>query len=112
MTGSDFPQESKRFEIQAYRHPKDPQTLRRTHVAFSGSPRRHPFEPSKVVLIVDPYSADSHFYEFEADDIGFAEELPSLVTPEGESSTMVRVWVKKGSIAVRSIPFMVEDTRR
>ena len=112
MAGSRFPQESRRFEIQAYSPPKDPRALRQTHVAFSGSPRRHPFEKGKVVLVVDPYSTASLLYEFEAADIGFAEELPNLATPEGETITMVRLWVKKGSIGIRSTPFRVEDTRK
>lgn len=112
MAGPSFLQESKKFELQAYEPPKDPRTLRHSHVAFTGSPRRHPFQKEKLILVVDPYSAGTSYYEFEKDDIGFAEELASLVSPDGDSSAMVRIWVKKGSIAVRSIPFVVEDTRR
>ena len=112
MAGPGFPQESKRFEIQAYNPPKDPRSLRQTHVAFSGSPHRHRFETDKVVLVVDPYSTASLLYEFAAEDIGFAEELPNLATPEGDTITMVRLWVKKGSIGIQSIPFRVEDTRK
>ncbi len=112
MKPSAPPREAKRFEIEKYRPPKDHRALRQTHVSFSGSLRRHPFEREKVILIVDPYSGDSLFYEFNTEEIGYAEELPSLATPEGESITMVRIWVKKGSIGVRSIPFVVEAIRR
>jgi inorganic pyrophosphatase len=112
MTGSQSLQQSKRFEIQAYRPPKNHRALRQTHVAFSGSPRRHPLDKEKVVLIADPYSSDSLCYEFDAKDIGFAEEQPNVTNPEGETIRMVRLWVKKGSVAIRSIPFVVEDTRQ
>ena len=112
MTGSSLVQESQKFEIQAYRAPKDPRTLKHSHVAFSGSPRRHPNHEEKLILVADPYSADTFYYEFDKEDIAFAEELPSLVSPDGDSSTMVRIWIKKGSIGIRCIPFVVEDTRR
>jgi inorganic pyrophosphatase len=112
MSGSRLLQESKRFQIQAYRPPKNHRALRQTHVSFIGSPSRHPFDEEKVVLLVDPYSADSLYYEFRAEDIGFAEEVPNITTPEGDTVRMVRLWVKKGCIGIRSIPFVVEDTRR
>jgi hypothetical protein len=38
------------------------------------------------------------------------EELPNIVTVDGETVTMVRVWIKKMSIGMRCSPFIVEDT--
>ena len=38
---------SENFEIQTYRQPKDIATLLRTHVAFSGSPRKKQATPGK-----------------------------------------------------------------
>jgi inorganic pyrophosphatase len=104
-------QEMHRFEIQAYRKPTDVRELRNTHVAFSGSLRKHHQESDKIILVSDPYSANTFYYEFAAEHISYAEELPNLVTPEGEAIRMVRIWVKKGCIAVRSTPFVVADTR-
>jgi inorganic pyrophosphatase len=104
-------QEMPRFEIQAYRKVKNVRELRNTHVAFSGSLRKHPHENAKVILVSDPYSANTFYYEFAAEHISYAEEIPNLVTPEGETIRMVRIWVKKGCIAIRSTPFVVEDTR-
>jgi inorganic pyrophosphatase len=103
-------QEAIRFEIQAYRPPASFRDLKKSHVSFSGSPRKHPFDAQKVILVVDPYSANTFFYEFNRDDITFVEELPNLVNPEKETITIVRIWVKKRSIGVRSTPFVVEDT--
>lgn len=82
-----------------------------THVAFSGAPKKHPLDRNKVILLVDPFSTSPFYYEFDSANIGYAEELPSLVNAEGESVFMVRIWVEKGSLALRCMPFLVEDLR-
>ena len=110
MQNTNYPQESAKFEIQTYKRPKDIKVLRETHVSFTGSPQRHPYDPKKVILIADPYSADTYYYEFNKDDISFLEELASIVNMEGETVTIVRLWVNKMSIAVRCTPFIVADT--
>jgi hypothetical protein len=110
MPSTKQPQEAIKFEIQTYRQPKDRKALRTTHVAFSGSPQRHPYDPDKIILVADPYSTHNFFYEFHKDDIAYVEELPSIVNADGETVTMVRIWIKKMSIGMRCTPFMVEDT--
>lgn len=113
MPESHIPKAFEKFEIQAYRRkPKDLKLLKRTHVAFTGSPQKHPVDPQRVVLISDPYSTNTVYYEFMKNDISYVEELPSVVNLEGETVMMVRVWVRKRSIAVRSSAFIVEDTSR
>jgi hypothetical protein len=67
------PQEALKFEIQTYRQPKDRKALRSTHVAFSGSPQRHPYDPEKIILVADPYSTHNFFYEFYKGDIAYVE---------------------------------------
>jgi hypothetical protein len=109
MTDRQFPQESQRFEIQACKQPKKIDALRKTHVPFSGSPRRHPYDAEKIVLIPDPYASGTGYYEFRAEDIAYAEELPNLVNLDGETLTMVRVWIKKMSVGVQCTPFLVSD---
>ena len=98
-----------KFEIETYKKFPD-MTL--NHVAFTGSPQKHPLDKNKVILIVDPFSTQTFYYEFNTADVQGIEELPSLVTMEGESVNMVRLWVRKGSIGVKSVPFVVEDTTR
>ena len=110
MTITKQPQEAIKFEIQAYQRPKDRKALLRHHVAFSGSPQRHPYDREKIILVADPYSTHNFFYEFHKDDIAYVEELPSIVNLKGETVNMVRVWIKKMSIAMRCSPFIVEDT--
>ena len=112
MPTESYPQEAPKFQIQAYKKPKDIRLMQKTHVAFSGSPKKHPYDPERVVLVADPFSANNLFYEFTKEDISYVEELPNLVNQGGETITMVRVWVKKRSIGIRCSPFIVEDTRQ
>ena len=103
--------ETKKFEIQLYRKPKEMNKLSETHVPFSGAPRKHTHYGDKIILVTDPFGGNPNYLEFNAEDISFAEELPSIVNLEGETVPMARVWVRKKSIAVRSTPFLVEDLR-
>ena len=110
MPTTKQPQEAIKFEIQTYRRPKDRKTLLNRHVAISGSPQRHPYDREKIILIADPYSTHNFFYEFFKGDIAYVEELPSIVNVDGETASMVRVWIKKMSIGMRCSPFIVGDT--
>lgn len=109
MVMSNFPKTAEKFEIQAYRRPKDINKLRKENVPFSGSPQKHPYDSEKIVLVSDPYSGNTFYYEFVKEDISHVEELPNLVNIEGETVQMARIWVMKKSVAVRCTPFMVED---
>jgi inorganic pyrophosphatase len=110
MSITKQPHKAVKFEIQAYRRPKDRKALRSTHVAFSGSPQRHPYDREKIILVADPYSTYNLFYEFFKADIAYVEELPNIVNVDGETVTMVRVWIQKMSIGMRCSPFIVGDT--
>ncbi len=110
MTFESYPQEALKFQIQAYKKPKDLHVLRKTHVSFSGSPQKHPYDTDKVIIIADPFSTNNLYYEFNKNDISYVEELPNLVNIDGGTIAVVRVWVKKLSVAIRCSPFIVEDT--
>ncbi|MCU0601559.1 MAG: inorganic pyrophosphatase Ppa [Desulfobacterales bacterium] len=111
MQKTSYPQEAASLQLQAYRKPKDIRVLRLENVCFAGSPRKHPYDPEKIILVADPYSTNTHYYEFTKNDIVFVEELPSVVDMDGTTLTMIRIWVRKGSIAVRYTPFIAGDTR-
>ena len=97
----------KKFEVETY---KKSSNLGKTHVSFTGMPEKHPYDADKIIIVVDPFSANISYYEFNMPDIDAVEELSSLVSAEGTSAKMFRVWVRKGSMGIRSIPFVVEDT--
>ena len=103
--------DAREFEIQTYKKPEDIEQLNLTHVSYSGTPLHHPYDSEKVILLSDPFSSNTLYYEFFIKDISFAEQLQNVVNPEGQTLTVVRLWVKKMSIAIRSTPFIVEDTR-
>ena len=107
MNFDTFLEKTKKFEIEAY---KKTRNLPLTHVPFSGAPQKHPRDVDKILLVSDPMSTNTLYYEFDLSDVDSVEELPSLGTLEGKTITMVRIWVRKGSIGVRSTPFVVEDT--
>ena len=99
------------YELTRYREPgQQVSELTKTHVPFSGSPLRHPYDQEKLILVVDPYSTSRSYYEFSKDDITYAEKLPNLSSADGDTIAITRLWVRKGSMAVRSTPFIVEET--
>ena len=111
MPEQHYPSDMPKFEIQVRKMPRDTKLLFETHVSFSGTPRQHPYDSAKVILVADPYSTHTFYWEFNKADISHLEELSNVVTAEGQTYPMVRIWVKKMSIAVRSTPFVVADTR-
>ncbi len=110
MSIVNFLELKEKFEIQSFG--KFGTFDKKQHVPFSGSPRKHPHEASRLVLIADPFSDNTFYYEFRIKDIAFAEDLPSITNIEGESVSMIRIWVKKQSIAIRCTPFIVDSLRR
>jgi inorganic pyrophosphatase len=101
----------KKFEIEAYQKPENLRELVKTHVSFSGSLLKHPYDSKRVILVIDPFSSNTSYYEFRRKDISFVEELPHIVNLEGEAITMVRIWVKKMSVGIRCSPFLVEEAK-
>ena len=100
--------ESKPFyEITRYsRHPD----FSKMNVAFSGAPRKHPYDDKKLLLISDPFSSNTIFFEFKLEDITHIEELSQIATENGDIVKLVKIWVKKGSLGLKYAPFIVEDT--
>ncbi len=111
MPISHFLKQAKKFDIQLYAKPEKDADLTETHIPFSGSPLRHPYDKEKVILVADPFSTNTFYYEFWQEDITYAEELPSLVNMDGVSIVISRLWIKKKSVGMRCTPFIVEDIR-
>lgn len=110
MTIVTFSELKEKLEIQKYVEPKD--SDKKNCIPFSGSPRKHPYEKTRVILIVDPFSEHTFFYEFNLKDIALAEQLSSISNLKGESVSMVRIWVKKRSVALQCSPFIVDSFKR
>jgi len=106
---STFIQKAEKFELEKYKKPRDVKSLLKSHVPFSGSPQKHPHDADKLILVPDPYSTNTYYYEFNKEDIAYVEKQPNLVDAHGNTVAVARIWVKKKSIAVRCAPFMVTD---
>ena len=111
MIADTFLQKTERLEIEKYKAPKDRLAIIRTHVPFSGALQKHPHEPKKLILVLDPYSTHITYLEFNQKDVHYLERLPSISNLEGETVNITRIWVKKGSVAVRHTPFLVDHTQ-
>jgi len=78
-------------------------------VPFTGFPRAHPSDKSKLILVNDPLGSEPVVLEFKLDDILYVEEIPSVITEEGEGVPLIKLWIKRGSVGVILEPFEVSD---
>lgn len=81
-------------------------------VSFTGSARKHPYDKDKLLLISDPFSSHTVFYEFRIQDIVHYDDLPGIATDSGENLLMVKLWINKGSLGLKYEPFEVNDPIR
>ena len=109
MPITHFLQEHSKHEIEAVKPQKSKKDLRETHVPFSGTAQKHPYDKNSFILIPDPFNP-SFYYEFANKDVEFAEELTSIVNLDGEAVKMILIWVKKQSIGIRCSPFVVDGS--
>ena len=85
---------------------------RNTCVPFTGSLRKHPFDPNKLLLLSSPLTSHTEFLEFSIADVAGVEEAPNLASDSGESVSMVKLWVRKGSFGLQYRPFEVDSPLR
>lgn len=95
------------FEIEKYSGKAS-----RDGIPFKGFPKQHPFEPDKLVLVVDPLGENPTIIEFKSADILHAEDLPSMFNEAGEGVRIVKLWIRKGALGVIHEPFEVQDPVR
>lgn len=74
---------------------------------FEGSPKRHPTNENILILIANPFEVNKKFFEFHLDTISAVEEIGTLTSDDNKSVYQIRVWVKKGTMAVKSETFIV-----
>ncbi|HAP55673.1 MAG: hypothetical protein GXY71_06810 [Treponema sp.] len=84
-------------------------------VAFVGTLRKHPYDGDKCLLLAAAKDsprlvAEGSIIEFRIADVLAADELPLSVDEEGAARSLVRIWVKRGALALRYEPFEVGDT--
>lgn len=107
MAIRDYLESEPFFEIQRYKS-----TPPQDAVPFVGTPRKHPYDDGKIVLVGEPSAENPGVCEFLVGDIVHAEDLASPVTQNGESYPMVRIWIRRGSVGIRYEPFEVDTPPR
>ncbi|MDR1859135.1 MAG: hypothetical protein LBQ69_06655 [Treponema sp.] len=76
---------------------------------FAGYPRQHPSEKNKLILVYDPLGENTTVMEFKLEDVAFVEEVPSVVTEDGEGVPLIKLWIRKGAHGVILEPFEVQS---
>ena len=97
-------EQTQQYEISQFRD----KNIKNAFAPFEGSPKKHPSDDKILILLANPFSRRSQFYEFSVESIGDIEELGTVTSEKGESAYMIRVWVRKGLTALRTEPFIVE----
>jgi len=92
-----------KFALEKYRE----SDINITHRYFEGTPKKHLQDDTILVLLTDPFSKNKDFYEFTIDSIGHIEEIGTITNRDGQSALRVRVWIKKGTPAIKAKPFIV-----
>ncbi len=81
------------FEISTYSD-----SIPQDSVAFVGTPKKHPFENDKMILISEQKGIiRANIFEFRLSDVLFVEDMPSIVTEEKENIYLIKIWVRKGA---------------
>jgi inorganic pyrophosphatase len=81
-------------------------------VAFIGTLRKHPYDVEKCLLIGDAGDFEPAILEFRVADVAGMEELASPVDETGQSRSLAKLWVRRGSYGIRYEPFEVENPPR
>jgi hypothetical protein len=83
-------------------------------ISFIGTLRKHPYDNEKCLILTAKQEKltwldEGVIIEFRISDVLAADGLPSLVDEMGTTRPTVRVWVRRGAIALRYEPFEVGD---
>ncbi len=97
-------EEGNYFEIQ--KRSGSSKTLEKDSTPFCGALRPH-YNSKMLLLLSSPLESRSDVFEFRSEDILYAEELSSLIKPNGVAVERVRLWVRNGSPAMRMEPLRV-----
>ncbi len=108
MSIDHFLQIAEKFEIQIFDKHQNVKNVKQTHVRYTGTPKKHPYDDEKLIVIANPFGTNTTYYEFNLCDISYVEKLSNEVSVDGETITVAHLWVKKGSIGIHCTPFVAD----
>lgn len=108
MPMDQFLKLQEKYDIQVFDGKQDISKMKITHACFTGTPKKHPHREDMIILVADMFDTQPTYLEFKFQDISYVERLTNEVNEDGETATTARIWVKKGSVGVRCIPFVVD----
>lgn len=92
-----------KFEIEPYHQIN----FESKHRVFVGTPQKDPHDKTKIILLIDPFSDKEKYIEFPVQSVGYIEEIGTITSDDGKSALKIKLWIKKGSVALESKPFIV-----
>ncbi len=78
-------------------------------IPFVGSPRKHPYEKDKLILVQPKEKTAPLVLEFKYSDLINVENHASHVSDNGETIYLVRIWIRRGAQGTVHMPFEVGD---
>lgn len=97
---------SQNRELKQY---TDPDRLQKEAVPYIGQAKQVESSPNKIFLRLDSISSHGQMLEFNSNDVVYAENVNTLTKKDGTAISIVRLWVRKGSVGIRLEPFSVND---
>lgn len=77
------------------------------HKTFTGTPKKSSYDPAKIILVSNPFSKNEKYFEFPINSINHVEEIGTISSEKGQNAIQVKIWVKIGTLAIESKPFIV-----
>ncbi len=78
-------------------------------IAYTGTPRKHPYDQGKFLLFSKEGQGATEIYEFRLDDVLALERLPTTVDEMGAGVAMLRFYIREGAHGIRLEPFTVSS---
>ncbi len=92
------------FDLQKY---KSSSSIKDA-IIIIGAPFINPLKNDKIIISPTIFSDNKIFYEFDIKDIITWEEIDKIVNPKGSTITLIKLFIKKGTIGIRYEPVLFQ----
>jgi len=92
------------FDLQKY---KSTSSIKDS-IIIIGAPFVNPLKNDKIVISPAIFSENKIFYEFDIKDVITWEELDKIVNSKGSTITLIKLYIKRGTIGIRYEPILFQ----